>query len=238
MDRRVLKRGLRLAVVAVLALVSLVLIALEMWYRSLLPAALPQPSAMTAPKLVRDAIWLQDCAGLGDPQLHRVYPFLLGSLVAGRGADLSLSAGLARMSLAPESPRESSVKRMLREMALATWISRHWTVEQALDTYASLSWMGDDRYGVHDGALFLFGKDLSALTVAEIALLVATIRSPTAFSPLCHPERALKARNDLLQRMDVAGLLDHRDVIVSLSASLGVRGECVARVEWNRPTTR
>ena len=209
------------------ALATIVLGGLELWYRSLLPGLLPQASTVSSPKLVRDAIWIDDCAGNGDPYLRPVYPFLIGSFLAREGPDTSLSAGIARMTLPPPAVhREGNLRRMLRAMALATWVSRHWTPEQALNTYAALAWLGDDRYGVTEGSAFLFGKDITELSVAETALLVATIRSPNRLSPLCHAERALQARNDLLQRMGRAGIIDEKEIAASLAAPLGVRGDC------------
>jgi membrane peptidoglycan carboxypeptidase len=113
-------------------------------------------------------------------------------------------------------------------MALVTWVSRHWTAEQALNTYAALAWMGDNRHGVIEGSAFLFGKDVNELSLAETALLVVTIRSPRSLSPLCRPERALEARNDLLQRLGRAGIADGKEIAASLASPLGVRGHCTA----------
>ena len=209
------------------ALSFAVLAALEASYHGLLQAQLPQPSPISSPKLVRDAIWVYECAGDGTPRLRPVYPFLLGSLLSRTRSDDCLATVVARLTL--EMPhQEGNLKRILRELALSTWISRHWTAEQALDTYAALVWMGDNRHGVHEGAPALFGKAVNELSVADTALLVATIRSPRSFSPLCHPDRALRARNDVLSRLDRSGLVDHQEIATSLAAPLGVQGQCAA----------
>ena len=108
---------------------------------------------------------------------------------------------------------------------------RHWTADEALDTYASLLWVGGDRHGVAVGAAFLFGKDVNHLTPADTALLVVMTRSPKTYNPLCHPERAREARNELLQRMLAAGLLDQKSFSEAVTSDLGALGSCEGATE-------
>ncbi len=124
------------------------------------------------------------------------------------------------------SKPEKHLRYLFRQLALATWVSRHWTADEALDTYASLLWLGEDRYGVAEGAAFLFGKNVNDLTVAETALLIVVTRSPKRYSPTCHPDRARLARDDLLQRMLDARLIDQKAFSEALVSGLDVQGSC------------
>ena len=220
-----LKKILRRLGFGALVFVILCLVALEVWYRTLLPPQQPQPSVTSSSQLTREMMWLYHCAGQGRPRLRPIYPFLLGSLFRDPHSQGSLAAGVTRLLLSYDKP-ERPLKRVFRELALATWVSRHWTANEALDTYASLVWMGDGRYGVAEGAAFFFGKDASQLTVAETALLIVMMRSPKAYNPLCHPARARKARDDLLERMLAARLLDQQAVSKALAADLGAQAVC------------
>lgn len=221
------RRVLRGLVVTALALVAVALGALELWYRSLLPRELPTASGTPQPVLVREMIWLHECRGHGTPRLRPIYPFLFGPILFARDrADACLATGVARL-LTPSSPKpERHLRRVVREAALATWVSRHWTAEQALDTYASEVWIGQGVHGLRDGAGAFFGKRLESLDVAELALLVAVIRSPSGLSPLCHPERARAARDEVLRSLADAGWLDPQGLSEASAKDLGVQGAC------------
>src|SRR5205814_6450856 len=55
--------------------------------------------------------------------------------------------------------------------------------------------------GFAAAAEFYFGKGLKDLDIEEAALLAALPRSPTNYSPILHPERALLRRNYAIDRM-------------------------------------
>jgi len=209
----------------VLALVLAAVCGLELWYWSLLPSELPSVSTSSYPPLIRNTIWLYQCSGKGEPRLRPIFPFLVGFLLHEPSPETRLSGSVAR-HLVKFGAGERQFKRVLREIALATWISRHWTVDHALDTYASEAWTGDHRRGIREAASALYDKEVGSLSVDEVALLVAMTRAPSRLSPLCHPDRARQARDELLGRMKEAGLLDAQELSRATSADLGVRGTC------------
>lgn len=220
-------RVLRGLALAALGLVVVALGGLELWYRSLLPRELPTASGMPQPRLVHEMLWLHECRGHGTPYLRPIHPFLLGPVLFARDrADACLATSVARLLTASSSKPERHLRRTVREAALATWVSRHWTAEQALDTFAAEVWMGQGVHGLRDAAGVYFGKPLESLDVAEFALLVAMIRSPTALSPLCHPERARAARDEVLRSLAEAGWLDRQGLSEASARGLGVQGLC------------
>jgi Transglycosylase len=220
-----LKHALRWLAIGALAFGAVCLVALEVWYRTLLPSQLPCPSDSSSSQLVRDTMWLYQCAGHGRPHLRPIFPFLLGSVLRDPHSDGALAAGVTRLLLSHDKP-ERQLRRALRELALATWISRHWTADEALDTYASLSWLGDSRYGMADGSAFFFRKAADDLTVAETTLLIVMMRSPRTLDPLCHPQRAREARDELIQRMFEAGVVDQLAFASARATELGTQGVC------------
>lgn len=217
-----LRKALRLGIAAMVATAVAAAAGLEIWYRSLLPAELPQPSRREIPRLLKRTLWAYDFRGDGDPRLSPVYPFFVGFLLRGPDARHSLATGVARFFGQPER----GLDYVLHQAALATWISRSWSAEDALKTYASHLWMGRDHIGVEAGAMLLFGRAVGDLTIPETALLVATAQSPNALSPVCHPERAQAARQMVLERMLGVGLIDDLEFARAVASPLGVRGAC------------
>ena len=119
-----------------------------------------------------------------------------------------------------------SLHRHFREAALAMWISRHWSEEEALDTYGTLVYMGEGRRGLRSGALVYFRQPLESLAPGEAALLVALTRSPRGLNPACYPERAAAARNDLLARMVAASALEPFIAAHAAAAPVAVKLDC------------
>jgi transglycosylase-like protein len=220
--------GTTLAVIVVSALA-----ALEVWYRLLLPAKMPQPTKRTMPELLSRTLWAYDFRGDGDPRLHPIFPFIVGSVVRGPEASQNLAAGVARFY----GQRERALHYTLHQIALATWISRNWSTDDAINTYASQLWMGNDHLGAEDGAMRLFGKAVEQLSVSETALLVAIARSPRQLDPFCHAERATDARQVVLERMRATGLISDRQFTTAVAAPLGVSGACEDHDAARRPTS-
>jgi hypothetical protein len=217
-------------VAAILAPVVAPVVAVELWYRSLLPEVLPAPSRDPLPPLVRAALWVE-CRGTGEARVHPQYPFLLPAVikiateaVPDHDSGGTLLWQLARIHLSHEPMKH--LRHRLRSMALATWISRHWSVEDALDAYGAWVWTGEDRRGLRAGAAHYFGRPLESLDAGEIALIVAITQSPSRLDPACSPERATAARNQLLERMSVAGALDAGVAARAAAEPLAVALDC------------
>src|SRR5438270_248776 len=61
--------------------------------------------------------------------------------------------------------------------------------------------LGQGEFGFEAAAQFYFGKHIGDLTLSEAALLAGLPKTPTAYSPLLHPERAVQRRNQVLLAM-------------------------------------
>lgn len=102
---------------------------------------------------------------------------------------------------------ERTIDRKVRELVLAYKMELVSTKEQILETYLNQIYFGQGAYGVASAAQSYFGKDLSALTVAEAAFLAGLPKSPNNFSPFKNYERAKKRQEHVLARMEEAGFL-------------------------------
>jgi penicillin-binding protein 1C len=100
-----------------------------------------------------------------------------------------------------------SLLAKLREMAKALALERQLTKERVLGLYLSLAPFGGNLEGVRAASLAYFGKEPARLSAAECALLVAIPRSPERLRPDRHPEAARAARDRVLERMVLAGVI-------------------------------
>ena len=89
-----------------------------------------------------------------------------------------------RLFLTPEK----SFRRKVQEALMAIQIERYFTKPQIFTMYANQVDLGHGNFGYEAAAQFYFGKHLEQLTLPEAALLAGIPKSPTAYSPLTHPE--------------------------------------------------
>ena len=96
---------------------------------------------------------------------------------------------------------DKSFRRKIQEMLLAIQIERYFTKSQIFTMYANQVDLGHGNFGFEAAAQFYFGKHLNELTLPEAATLAGIPRSPTAYSPIVHPELARRRRNQVLLAM-------------------------------------
>jgi penicillin-binding protein 1A len=119
------------------------------------------------------------------------------------------------------TPRKSWVRK-IKEALLAIQIERRFTKAQIFTMYANLIPLGHGNYGFEAASQFFFGKHLNQLTLPEAALLAGLPRSPTAYSPLLHPDRARARRNIVLQAMLETGKITREQYREAKAAPLGL----------------
>ena len=108
---------------------------------------------------------------------------------------------------------EKSLSRKAQEAWLALQLEREMSKDEILEAYLNIVYFGGagsgvGAYGIEAAAQTFFQKSTSELTLAEGALLAAVIKSPSGYSPIDHPEKALERRNHVLQAMAEYGYID------------------------------
>jgi penicillin-binding protein 1C len=129
-----------------------------------------------------------------------------GHIVSG-GSTLTMQ--VARL-IEPRHGRSFVAK--LREIVRAIELERSLTKQQILALYLSLAPYGGNLEGIRAASLAYFGREPRRLDLAEIALLVALPQSPEARRPDRFPEVARQARDRVLDRMALAGLLPDDEI--------------------------
>src|ERR1700687_1487560 len=94
-----------------------------------------------------------------------------------------------------------SFYRKVQESLLATQIERRFTKPQIFTLYANQIYLGHGVYGFEAASQFYFSKPAKRLTLDEAALLAGLPKSPSYYSPITHPDHALKRRNLVINSM-------------------------------------
>ena len=118
----------------------------------------------------------------------------------------SLTQQLAR-SLYPDLVGEGdTLGRKWRELLVALQLESRFSKRELLLSYLNRVYLGVG-WGFEDAAQTFFDQSASALSVEQAALLVGLLPSPNGHDPCRHPQRALEARNRVLNKMADSGRL-------------------------------
>src|SRR3979411_3139047 len=101
----------------------------------------------------------------------------------------TLTMQLARnLFLSPDR----SFYRKVQEALLAIQIERRFTKPQIFTLYANQIFLGHGAYGYEAASQYYFSKPSRQLRLEEAALLAGLPKAPQYYSPITHPERAIK----------------------------------------------
>jgi len=110
----------------------------------------------------------------------------------------TLTMQLARnLFLSPDR----SFHRKVQETMLAIQIERRFTKPQIFTLYANQIFLGHGVYGFEAASEFYFSKPARNLTLAEAALLAGLPKGPGIYSPINHPDRAMRRRTLVINSM-------------------------------------
>ena len=131
----------------------------------------------------------------------------------------TLTMQLARnLFLSPDR----SFHRKIQEALLAIQIERRFTKQQILTLYANQIYLGHGVYGFEAASEFYFSKPAKQLTLPEAAMIAGLPKSPVVYSPINHPDRALRRRNLVIDAMLEDGKITTRVADEARNAPLGL----------------
>ncbi|MEQ0721111.1 penicillin-binding protein 1A [Stutzerimonas stutzeri] len=103
---------------------------------------------------------------------------------------------------------ERSFSRKINEILLALQIERELSKNEILELYVNKIYLGNRAYGIEAAAQVYYGKPISELSVAQLAMIAGLPKAPSAFNPLVNPARSKERRDWILGRMYRLGSLD------------------------------
>ncbi|ABK44821.1 penicillin-binding protein, 1A family [Magnetococcus marinus MC-1] len=108
---------------------------------------------------------------------------------------------------------ERSYTRKIKEAILALRIEETLTKEEILELYINQIYLGAGAYGVGSAARIYFNKDVSELSIAQMAMLAALPKAPSRYSPWNYEKRAKTRQLVILQRMFDVGQITREQAI-------------------------
>ena len=103
---------------------------------------------------------------------------------------------------------ERSFSRKINEILLALQIERELSKDEILELYVNKIYLGNRAYGIEAAAQVYYGKSITELSLAQMAMIAGLPKAPSAFNPLANPERSKERRDWILGRMYKLGRID------------------------------
>ena len=104
--------------------------------------------------------------------------------------------------------REKTYIRKLNEILLALKIEREFTKDEILELYVNKIFLGHRAYGVGAAAQVYYGRPVTELGLAQVAMIAGLPKAPSRFNPVANPEQAVVRRAYVLRRMLELGYID------------------------------
>lgn len=123
----------------------------------------------------------------------------------------------------------SRYERKVVEIFLAMRIEKKYDKQQILEFYINRVYFGRGFYGIRAASLGYFGKEPADLTVREAASIAALIKNPENYNPLRNPKLNWKWRNDVIDRMERAGMLTAGEAARQKETELGLNPKPIKR---------
>ncbi|MDR1059186.1 MAG: PBP1A family penicillin-binding protein [Treponema sp.] len=111
--------------------------------------------------------------------------------------------------------REMTISRKIRELWWALQMERRYTKNEILEIYLNYMIMGPGVYGVEAASQYFFGHSTQEITLAESAILVIQLSSPSRYNPLNNPNDAMDRQLSVLNRMVELGYTTREEASAS-----------------------
>jgi len=104
---------------------------------------------------------------------------------------------------------EKTYLRKLTEILLSFRIEHSLSKNDILELYLNKIYLGNHAYGVEAAAHVYYGKSISDISLAQMAMIAALPKAPSRINPINDPESATDRRNYILGRMHRLGFIDY-----------------------------
>jgi penicillin-binding protein 1A len=102
---------------------------------------------------------------------------------------------------------EKTIKRKIREAALAIKIEKNLSKKEILELYLNKIYFGHGAYGIEMASKTYFGKSVRDINLPEAALIAGLIKAPSIYSPFNDLSMAKERQRIVLLRMEEEGYI-------------------------------
>lgn len=104
-----------------------------------------------------------------------------------------------------------TIERKIQEIYRAWQIERKFSKDEILELYLNTIYLSQQCNGVQAAANVYFGKDVSALSLAECASLAGITQYPSLYDPIVNPANNKEKQEIVLQKMLELGKIDKNE---------------------------
>lgn len=113
--------------------------------------------------------------------------------------------------------------RKLNEILLALQIERNLSKQEIFELYVNKIYLGNRAYGIEAAAQVYYGKSISELPLADLAMIAGLPKAPSRYNPIANPDRTKLRRNWILQRMLMLGYIDQTSYDEAIATPITAR---------------
>ena len=146
----------------------------------------------------------------GAVDFRRLVGAVVSNLTSGFGSQgaSTISQQLIKRTFLDDN---KSVKRKVQEAYLAYKLEQNYDKESIFTMYVNRIYYSDGVYGLKTAAKYYYEKDLSQLTLPQMALLAGLPQHPNTYNPYDNPEAAKARRDTVLYLMQYHGKISEAD---------------------------
>lgn len=106
---------------------------------------------------------------------------------------------------------EVSISRKVKEALIALNLEKKYSKKQILEFYINNIYFANGFYGIGAAAKGYFDKDISKLSLSQIAFLAAIPNNPSHYDPIEHKENTMLRRDKFLKDMHKQGYITDKE---------------------------
>ena len=106
---------------------------------------------------------------------------------------------------------EVSISRKVKEALIALNLEKKYSKKQILEFYINNIYFANGFYGIGAAAKGYFNKDISKLSLSQIAFLAAIPNNPSHYDPIEHKENTMLRRDKFLKDMHKQGYITDKE---------------------------
>ncbi len=117
----------------------------------------------------------------------------------------TITQQLVKLAVFSTKKEDQTYKRKIQEIMLALQLERNYSKEQILTYYLNKVYMANNVYGFGTASHYYFNKELSDLSLAQVALLAGMPQAPNSYDPYANADQAKERRDLVLYSMKENG---------------------------------